>query len=67
MDRLEGKTVVVTGAASGIGLGMTEAFANRGMRVVMARWAGRLRDDVMILVSMIPGQRQVTPILASRA
>ena len=36
MDRLEGKTAVVTGAASGIGLGMTEAFANRGMRVVMA-------------------------------
>ena len=36
MDGLEGRTAVVTGAASGIGLGMTEAFANRGMRVLMA-------------------------------
>jgi NAD(P)-dependent dehydrogenase (short-subunit alcohol dehydrogenase family) len=36
MDVLAGKTAVVTGAASGIGLGMTEAFANRGMNVVMA-------------------------------
>jgi NAD(P)-dependent dehydrogenase (short-subunit alcohol dehydrogenase family) len=31
-----GKVAVVTGAASGIGLGMTEALASRGMKVVMA-------------------------------
>jgi NAD(P)-dependent dehydrogenase (short-subunit alcohol dehydrogenase family) len=36
MKTLEGRTAVVTGAASGIGLGMTEAFASRGMKVVMA-------------------------------
>ena len=33
---LVGRTAVVTGAASGIGLGMTEALLHRGMRVVMA-------------------------------
>ncbi|HLK25492.1 MAG TPA: SDR family NAD(P)-dependent oxidoreductase, partial [Caulobacteraceae bacterium] len=36
MQTLEGKVAVVTGAASGIGLGMTEAFASRGMKVMMA-------------------------------
>jgi NAD(P)-dependent dehydrogenase (short-subunit alcohol dehydrogenase family) len=36
MKTLEGRVAVVTGAASGIGLGMTEAFASRGMKVVMA-------------------------------
>jgi NAD(P)-dependent dehydrogenase (short-subunit alcohol dehydrogenase family) len=36
MKTLEGRVADVTGAASGIGLGMTEAFASRGMKVVMA-------------------------------
>ena len=36
MRNLKGKTAFVTGAASGIGLGMTEAFVAAGMRVVMA-------------------------------
>jgi NAD(P)-dependent dehydrogenase (short-subunit alcohol dehydrogenase family) len=52
METLDGKIAVVTGAASGIGLGMVEAFAARGMQVVMAdieaaaldREAARLTD-----------------------
>jgi NAD(P)-dependent dehydrogenase (short-subunit alcohol dehydrogenase family) len=35
MEQLEGRTAVVTGAASGIGLAITEAFTAAGMRVVM--------------------------------
>jgi NAD(P)-dependent dehydrogenase (short-subunit alcohol dehydrogenase family) len=36
MERLDGRTAVVTGAASGIGLAVVEAFVGEGMRVVMA-------------------------------
>jgi len=35
MDRFEGRTAVVTGAASGIGLAVAEALVAEGMRVVM--------------------------------
>ena len=36
MYEVEDKTAVVTGAASGIGLGMARAFAAAGMSVVLA-------------------------------
>jgi NAD(P)-dependent dehydrogenase (short-subunit alcohol dehydrogenase family) len=36
MHNLRGRVAVVTGAASGIGLGIVEAFVAEGMRVVMA-------------------------------
>jgi NAD(P)-dependent dehydrogenase (short-subunit alcohol dehydrogenase family) len=36
MDELSGRTAVVTGAASGIGLAVTEALLAEGVRVVMA-------------------------------
>jgi NAD(P)-dependent dehydrogenase (short-subunit alcohol dehydrogenase family) len=36
MHEVEGKTAFVTGGASGIGLGMTRAFAAAGMNVVVA-------------------------------
>lgn len=36
MQDFEGKVAVVTGAASGIGLGVTERFVSEGMKVVMA-------------------------------
>lgn len=35
-DRADGKTVVVTGANSGLGLGVSLAFAKRGAHVIMA-------------------------------
>jgi NAD(P)-dependent dehydrogenase (short-subunit alcohol dehydrogenase family) len=36
MDTLESKVAVITGAASGIGLGMARAFGHEGMRVVLS-------------------------------
>ena len=36
MKHFEGKTAVVTGAASGIGFGLAERFAQENMQVVMA-------------------------------
>jgi NAD(P)-dependent dehydrogenase (short-subunit alcohol dehydrogenase family) len=36
MKSLRGKVAVVTGAASGVGLGMAERFAEEGMKVVLA-------------------------------
>lgn len=36
MDDLENKVAVITGAASGIGRGMAEAFVDAGMRVVLS-------------------------------
>jgi NAD(P)-dependent dehydrogenase (short-subunit alcohol dehydrogenase family) len=36
MNELQGRVAVVTGAASGIGLGMAQAFAAEGMRLVLA-------------------------------
>ena len=36
MKEFEGKTAIVTGAASGIGLGLAEKFAKERMQVVMA-------------------------------
>ncbi len=36
MELLEGKVAVVTGAASGIGLGLATRFAEEGMKVVLA-------------------------------
>lgn len=36
MNRLENKVAIVTGAADGIGLAISEAFANEGATVVMA-------------------------------
>ena len=36
MKNVIGKTALITGGASGIGLGMAKAFANAGMKVIVA-------------------------------
>lgn len=43
MSRFAGKTAFITGGASGMGLGMAHAFAEAGMRVVIAD----LRQDAL--------------------
>ena len=45
MRNLEGKTAVVTGGASGIGLGMARAFAGRGANLVLADLNEELMAD----------------------
>ncbi|MEU5588878.1 SDR family NAD(P)-dependent oxidoreductase [Streptomyces chrestomyceticus] len=76
MDDLRGRTAVVTGAASGIGRGMAEAFADAGMRVVLSDveeavlrvTAAELRDggaDVHAVVTDVAEADDVTALAAS--
>jgi NAD(P)-dependent dehydrogenase (short-subunit alcohol dehydrogenase family) len=70
VDDLRGKTAVVTGAASGIGLAMTERFLGEGAKVVMAdveeaalvREATRLQHaggDVLAVLTNVTDPAQV--------
>jgi NAD(P)-dependent dehydrogenase (short-subunit alcohol dehydrogenase family) len=47
MQKLEGKTAVVTGAASGIGLGLARNFAKHGMSVVISDLPGDRLDAAL--------------------
>jgi NAD(P)-dependent dehydrogenase (short-subunit alcohol dehydrogenase family) len=47
MQNLEGKTAVVTGAASGIGLGMARNFARHGMAVAISDLPGERLDAAL--------------------
>src|ERR1700758_941343 len=52
MDTLESKVAVITGAASGIGLGMARAFGHEGMRAVLSDVSNeRLNEAVTDLQS----------------
>lgn len=70
MDSFEGKVAVITGAASGIGFGMAQAFAEAGIRVVLSdieteeleRAAQALRSsgaDVHTVVADVSDPQQV--------
>lgn len=48
-----GKTAVITGAASGIGLGMAKAFARAGMNLVLADVDGERLDEAVAICAAI--------------
>ncbi|MDQ6925207.1 MAG: SDR family NAD(P)-dependent oxidoreductase, partial [Candidatus Eremiobacteraeota bacterium] len=51
MDRLAGKTAIVTGAASGIGRAAAELFAAEGARVVAADRSPQVDDVARAIVA----------------
>ena len=55
MRQLEGKTAVVTGAASGIGLGLARTFARNGMAVVLCDIRG---DRLEAALAQVRGARR---------
>ena len=56
MKEVEGKVAVVTGAASGIGRGMAQVFADAGMKVVLSNIgeAALARDSVFLSAPPYP-------------
>jgi NAD(P)-dependent dehydrogenase (short-subunit alcohol dehydrogenase family) len=56
MQQLEGKTAIVTGAASGIGLGMARAFAREGMSVALCDIRGDRLDAALAEVRTLGGK-----------
>ncbi len=58
MQSLQGKSVLVTGASSGIGRATARAFAREGMRVVLT---ARSTDKLESLAAELPGETVVLP------
>ena len=58
MNKLEGKTAVVTGAASGMGLAMARRFATGGMNVVLADINELKLDEAVDEIRTSGGQAQ---------
>ena len=61
MQLLEGKTAVITGAASGIGLGMARNFAKHGMNVVLSDLPGGRLDEALANVRSFGGRAIAVP------
>ena len=61
MEELAGKVVVVTGGASGIGLALTTAFLDQGMRVVMGDIEAAALEKA---VADLPAGAAVLPVVA---
>ncbi|MBA3378965.1 MAG: SDR family oxidoreductase [Chloroflexia bacterium] len=77
--RLEGKTAIITGAASGIGAGTAEIFAEQGARLVLVDWnrdgleevraslAGVADHDVLLCVGNVAERRTAELAMAMAA
>ena len=61
MQNLEGKTAVVTGAASGIGLGLARNFAKYGMAVAISDLPGDRLDEALENVRALGGKAIAVP------
>ena len=64
MQRLAGRTAMITGGASGIGLGMARAFIAAGLRVAIAD----INEDALRTAeATLPGLRKAVPLDVARA
>jgi NAD(P)-dependent dehydrogenase (short-subunit alcohol dehydrogenase family) len=59
MDDLDGKVAVVTGAADGIGLALSQALAAEGMNVVLADISADRLEHAVATLAPNPGRRAV--------
>ena len=59
MDDFEGKVAFVSGAASGIGLGMVKAFLARGMQVMMAD----IEEEALLKAASTLGSNAISTIV----
>lgn len=59
MSQIQGKTIWLTGASSGIGLALAEKFAAEGAKLILT---ARSEDKLNALAERLPGEHQVVPM-----